>query len=145
MPVPVIDLFAGPGGLGEGFARQRAADFRIVISVEKDEMAHDTLRLRAAHRALRRSGQAVAATWRVWDSLVASEPWNVLFYRLRDCGDPLIRAACLEAEREALNLELGLSTRRRVSDEIRERLMPWMRISAHRGRHFRLIVDGISA
>jgi DNA (cytosine-5)-methyltransferase 1 len=126
MPVPVIDLFAGPGGLGEGFARQEAADFRIVISIEKDEMAHDTLRLRAAHRALRRLGEAVATTWRLWDSLIASEPWNVLFYRLRDCGDPLIRAACLEAEREALNLELGPSSRRQVSDEIRERLMPWM-------------------
>jgi DNA (cytosine-5)-methyltransferase 1 len=52
--VPVIDIFAGPGGLGEGFAatenaRGRAA-FRIALSVEKDEVAYQTLRLRAFYR-----------------------------------------------------------------------------------------------
>jgi DNA (cytosine-5)-methyltransferase 1 len=52
--IPVIDLFAGPGGLGEGFSAyhdksgQRA--FRIVLSIEKDEAAHKTLRLRSFFR-----------------------------------------------------------------------------------------------
>jgi len=55
MPVPVIDLFAGPGGLGEGFSQYgwRESDepfFRIHLSVEKEKSAHRTLLLRAFFR-----------------------------------------------------------------------------------------------
>ncbi|WP_294280685.1 DNA cytosine methyltransferase [uncultured Sphingomonas sp.] len=50
-PWRVIDLFAGPGGLAEGFAAVRAADdgrpFRICLSIEKEAFAHRTLRFRA--------------------------------------------------------------------------------------------------
>jgi len=53
-PIPVIDLFAGPGGLGEGFSSVRDDRdnhvFRIALSVEMDERAHQTLELRAFHR-----------------------------------------------------------------------------------------------
>lgn len=49
--VPVIDLFAGPGGLGEGFSqvgwKEGHSFFKIGLSVEKDESAHRTLRLRS--------------------------------------------------------------------------------------------------
>lgn len=55
--IPVIDLFAGPGGLGEGFASLKdehgRAVFRIAMSIEKDAIAVRTLRLRAAFRFLR--------------------------------------------------------------------------------------------
>jgi len=47
----IIDVFAGPGGLGEGFSAYQNAQgdfpFRIKISVEMEEFAHKTLRLRA--------------------------------------------------------------------------------------------------
>jgi len=53
--VPVIDLFAGPGGLGEGFSSVRDINgdrcFRIALSIEKDLYAHRTLELRALFRA----------------------------------------------------------------------------------------------
>lgn len=52
----VVDLFAGPGGLGEGFASLLDRDhlpFRIGISVEKEESAHRTLTLRAFLREYR--------------------------------------------------------------------------------------------
>ncbi|MCA0300834.1 MAG: DNA cytosine methyltransferase [Proteobacteria bacterium] len=52
----VVDLFAGPGGLGEGFASLRDrghAPFRIGISIEKEASAHQTLTLRAFLREYR--------------------------------------------------------------------------------------------
>ena len=50
----IVDLFAGPGGLGEGFASLRVGEhfpFQIGISVEKETSAHRTLTLRAFVRA----------------------------------------------------------------------------------------------
>ncbi len=50
--IPVIDVFAGPGGLGEGFSSvidSRATGmrrFQIALSIEKDPFAYQTLLLR---------------------------------------------------------------------------------------------------
>ena len=50
--VPIVDIFAGPGGLGEGFSRWSSDDltFKIALSIEKDPAAHKTLLLRAFFR-----------------------------------------------------------------------------------------------
>ncbi len=52
--IPVIDLFAGPGGLCEGFSSvvdaTGAHPFAVKISIEKDPIAHRTLLLRAIFR-----------------------------------------------------------------------------------------------
>ena len=50
--IPIIDLFAGPGGLGEGFSQARSSKitFKIALSIEMDKAAHDTLCLRAFYR-----------------------------------------------------------------------------------------------
>jgi len=49
--IPVIDIFAGPGGLGEGFSAYTDADenrpFDIRLSIEKEPFAQMTLRLRS--------------------------------------------------------------------------------------------------
>lgn len=49
-PYPVVDVFAGPGGLGEGFAALRgkgfSARFDSVVSIERDDSAFQTLLLR---------------------------------------------------------------------------------------------------
>lgn len=50
--IPVIDLFAGPGGLSEGFASfipksSTSYPFNICASVEMDAWAHQTLELRS--------------------------------------------------------------------------------------------------
>ncbi|MGR5254339.1 DNA cytosine methyltransferase [Vibrio astriarenae] len=52
----VIDLFAGPGGLGEGISSVRHengnAPFEIGVSVEKEPSAHKTLTTRAFYRKI---------------------------------------------------------------------------------------------
>lgn len=52
--IPVIDLFAGPGGLGEGFSALTDKNgnrvFRISLSIEDEEYAHQTLELRSFYR-----------------------------------------------------------------------------------------------
>ena len=53
---PVVDLFAGPGGLGEGFtsmscpADARRYAFRPALSIENETHAHSTLKLRHFYR-----------------------------------------------------------------------------------------------
>jgi DNA (cytosine-5)-methyltransferase 1 len=45
-PLPVIDLFAGPGGLEEGFSAlsyRRDRAYRVALSIEMEEHAHQTL------------------------------------------------------------------------------------------------------
>ena len=57
MKVKVIDLFAGPGGLGEGFSafksERNSRPFHLEMSVEKEASAHQTLELRALFRQFR--------------------------------------------------------------------------------------------
>ena len=51
--IPIVDLFAGPGGLGEGFSAFRRGGkpvFKIRLSIEKEPFAHRTLQLRAFFR-----------------------------------------------------------------------------------------------
>jgi len=53
----VIDLFAGPGGLGEGFSSVKDENghalFKIGVSVEKEASAHKTLTTRAFYRKIK--------------------------------------------------------------------------------------------
>jgi len=58
MAIPVIDIFAGPGGLGEGFSsitdEYGNRIFNIRLSIEKDEIAHQTLCLRSFYRQFKK-------------------------------------------------------------------------------------------
>jgi len=56
--IKIVDIFAGPGGLGEGFCAFQEPEiekkrFEIVLSVEKDPHAHQTLTLRSFFRQFR--------------------------------------------------------------------------------------------
>jgi DNA (cytosine-5)-methyltransferase 1 len=54
LAIPIIDIFAGPGGLGEGFSafcnEKGERPFKIGLSIEKDPWAHQTLTLRSFFR-----------------------------------------------------------------------------------------------
>jgi DNA (cytosine-5)-methyltransferase 1 len=56
--IPVIDLFAGPGGLGEGFSnflKNRMPQFEVSLSIEKDPIAFQTLLTRSTYRNLKKN------------------------------------------------------------------------------------------
>ncbi len=81
-PVPVVDLFSGPGGLAEGFAAPNKKDgrrrFRIALSIEMDQTAHRTLRLRAFLRKFR-SGPPDEYYKHLGGSVSEEPDWETLY------------------------------------------------------------------
>ncbi|WP_244555041.1 DNA cytosine methyltransferase [Mesorhizobium prunaredense] len=77
----MVDIFAGPGGLAEGFSRVRNGEgeraFRIALSVEKDSAAHSTLRLRSF---LRQFGDSLPDSYYSFINGTITEPdWSELY------------------------------------------------------------------
>ena len=116
MPVPIIDLFAGPGGLGEGFAslqgHKRQPFFEIALSIEKDAVAHRTLTLRAVFRRLRGTKDV-----KHYYSYIRGEINEAAFRRI-----PAVASAFEHAATEARCLELGKSDEASIDREIRAAL-----------------------
>lgn len=116
MPVPIIDLFAGPGGLGEGFAslkgNKQQPFFEIGLSIEKDAVAHRTLTLRAVFRRLRGTKDV-----RHYYSYIRGEINEATFREI-----PAVASAFEHATREARCLELGKSDEASIDGEIRAAL-----------------------
>lgn len=111
----IVDLFAGPGGLGEGFAALDAGGqhpFQIGISVEKEASAHRTLRLRAFLRAyLLRHGTLPEAFVKFHAGLTNEPDWS-----------EVDAAAWADATAEARCLELGSDAAAEAIDEAIGRL-----------------------
>src|SRR3989442_2712029 len=64
-----LDLFAGPGGLSDGFVQ---AGFEIAAQVEKDETACETLQLRAIFRELKKRSK-LREYWKLIRSEISQE------------------------------------------------------------------------
>jgi DNA (cytosine-5)-methyltransferase 1 len=113
-PIPVIDLFAGPGGLGEGFSAlgrpEGSPAFQIKLSIEKDPIAHQTLELRAFFRQFEHGG----APEEYYEHLRGQLSRRALFEAWP--------VAASSAQREAWCAELGRTSgdevRRRIHDEL---------------------------
>jgi DNA (cytosine-5)-methyltransferase 1 len=116
MPIPIIDLFAGPGGLGEGFSSLRdhrhEPVFEIGLSIEKDPIAHRTLTLRAVFRRLRRTTHI-----QHYYSYIRGEIDEATFRKV-----PAVAEAFAHAEKEARCLELGKADETAIDAEIRTAL-----------------------
>jgi DNA (cytosine-5)-methyltransferase 1 len=76
-PIPIVDLFAGPGGLGEGFSSiDNGKAFKIIVSAEMEASAHQTLRLRSFFRILRRKGNNSLDSYYRYCNDEASVPYD---------------------------------------------------------------------
>lgn len=125
LSIPVVDLFAGPGGLGEGFsALNNGEAFRIIVSAEKDPIAHQTLRLRAFYRLLKTQNSDGLADYYAFCNGNSDKPYSAA-----------TEAIWKEAEKEALCIELGSENGNTKLDEaIHQRLgsdtgsKPWVLI-----------------
>jgi len=102
-PIKIIDIFSGPGGLGEGFSALKNASgasvFKIAVSIEKERSAHRTLKLRAFFRQF--DGNAPKEYYDFLKGKLGATPEEIL-YTL-----PKFSSQVRAAEKEALNLELG--------------------------------------
>jgi DNA (cytosine-5)-methyltransferase 1 len=94
--IPIVDLFAGPGGLGEGFSSVKDDPFRIIVSAEMNSAARSTLRLRAFYRLLKRRGGNSLDSYYRFCNKESDIPYDETSYD-----------AWVESGEEARQLELG--------------------------------------
>ncbi len=117
MPIKIIDVFSGPGGLGEGFTSFKDDNdthpFKIAVSIEKDASAHRTLKLRSFFRQF--SGNAPEEYYAFLKGELEKTPEEAL-YKI-----PEFSEQTNAAEREALQLELGKNNRT-INKKIEESL-----------------------
>ncbi len=107
MAIDVIDLFAGPGGLGEGFVSlNEGSAFKIAVSVEMEASAHQTLTLRSFYRHSIGDAAAARAYYDFCNSAAAKHP--------RDA----CRKLWTVAEGEARQLTLGEKRDNATLDQI---------------------------
>ena len=107
--VKVIDLFAGPGGLSEGFSgfvdSKGVHPFKVVVSAEMEQSAHATLSLRALQRTVRLHGDIadIQRVGEVTESLALSGGIGV-GQAAEAAG---LGTAWNQVSEEVLNIELG--------------------------------------
>lgn len=114
--IPVIDIFAGPGGLCEGFSSvvdtSGARRFAVKVSIEKDAVAHRTLMLRAIFRHFP-VGKAPDCYYDYIQGKIKRESF---------LAHPDVKQAVAYAEKEAKCAELGVTPRETIDEWIKEAL-----------------------
>ena len=127
-PLKVIDLFAGPGGLGEGFSAFRSksgdAAFDVVLSIENDPSAYKTLALRSFYRQFP-DGQVAPEYFEYLSGCRGKHPEDDLF------SIPRLRRQVSAALQEVRQLTLGRENRavnRAISEALGKSPGPWVLI-----------------
>ena len=112
---PVVDLFAGPGGLGEGFAEVLtngvSPTFKSVVSIEREQYAYQTLLLRHFFRLFRFKDVPATGYYDYLSSRISKEELiakNEEHWR--------------EAEASVLKISLGKESRDCVKDRLKKKL-----------------------
>lgn len=121
--IPIVDLFAGPGGLGEGFSSfNDGKSFKILVSAEMDAFAHQTLKLRAFFRILKSKGNSYLTSYYNFCNGISETPYdstNLLEWEL--------------AGEEARQIELGtikgnFELNRIIKEASIDQTKPWVLI-----------------
>lgn len=121
--IQVVDLFAGPGGLGEGFSSYSGkcgTRFKIKVSAEMNAAARQTLRLRAFYRSLKDDKTGML-----------DEYYRFLETDSIEKLSPEARKLWKKADDEALQIELGTDEGNARLDKALESLStdkPWVLI-----------------
>ncbi|AVB21501.1 MULTISPECIES: DNA cytosine methyltransferase [Pseudomonas syringae group] len=121
-PIQIVDLFAGPGGLGEGFSSfLDGSRFKIIVSAEMDPVAHSTLRLRAFYRILKNKKKSNLADYYRFCNGLSDKPFS-----------KKSEEEWAEAEKEAHCITLGTKEGDekldKVLDESLDQSKPWVLI-----------------
>ena len=149
MSIPVVDIFAGPGGLGEGFSSlyanysSKEKAFQIAVSAEMERNAARTLRLRAFFRLFEK-GHAPDS---YYEYLAGKRetPWT-------SATEPEWK----KAGEEALQLQLGVPSHDDILDQRVKKIVrkdhPWVLIGGPPCQAYSLVgrarnkgVDGYKA
>ncbi len=121
-PIQIVDLFAGPGGLGEGFASSGGGHrFETVVSAEMDPVARETLKLRAFYRLLKLKNPAHLDDYYDFCNGITDKPFS-------DESEAQWIEADGEARRITLGSEAGDEELDRILDERLDRSRPWVLI-----------------
>ncbi len=114
--IPIIDIFAGAGGLGEGFSAIKSKSeidiFRIALSIEMNELACSTLKLRAIKRHLQRAGHLDPYFAFIQGHISQSEFDSI----------PIVAQAANDASNEVFTAELGKTSARELDLRIKSAL-----------------------
>jgi DNA (cytosine-5)-methyltransferase 1 len=121
MPIQIVDLFAGPGGLGEGFSSLNSgSSFKIVVSAEMEKSAYSTLKLRSFFRSIQADQKSKRAYYDVCNGFSA-ESWQ-----------DISASAWADAGEEAHQLTLGLKEDNKKLDQLLDERLdqtkPWILI-----------------
>lgn len=115
--IPVVDLFAGPGGLNEGFSsigeEVSQPVFKTVASFEMDVYAHQTLVLRGLYRRLKRQGMVPPS---YYEYITGRTTWE------RFTSTPGMAQLLKEVSAEVHQIELGPETQNQTDSLIRAAL-----------------------
>lgn len=117
MSIPVIDIFAGPGGLNEGFSSLTNSNgtpiFTTVASIEMESAAVNTLKLRSVFRELKRNNSALIEYYKFIRNEI-----NLAEFKAID----EVARAFEKAELHVHQIELGKETRKRTNVLVRNAL-----------------------
>ncbi|MFQ2083976.1 DNA cytosine methyltransferase [Aeromonas veronii] len=123
--IPVVDLFAGPGGLGEGFSSLNDGKaFEIRVSAEKDPIARETLRLRSFYRLLKNHRRDCLQDYYQYCNGDADQPYTEKTIDLWEKAG--LEAMCLEIGSESGNQRLDQAITKAL--ENRNESQPWVLI-----------------
>lgn len=117
MSIPVIDIFAGPGGLNEGFSElvdsSGSKVFTTVASIEMESSAVRTLRLRSVFRELSITGKYLPNYYQFIRGEISLEDFKSV---------DAVQKAFNNSEKHVHQIELGKTTRKTTNAIVRKAL-----------------------